>query len=276
MVRRELVGAGGLNADENTRTGGRNAGDGVYGKAFGRKPEGIGEPVVRHGRPGWETGGETGRKTPLSGILLTHAHFGHCAGLWHLGKETLNERAVPVYATRAMAQFLKNSHPFGRLVRDKNIEVRLVHPDKELRLGDLRFVPIVVPHRNEVADTVGYAVRAATKGAKGRAGARQSRAKRVVYVPDVDRWTRRIVDEIAASDIALVDGTFYSREEVSNFEEVRHPPIDETVELLKGLRTEVWFTHINHTNPVNKPGRQRRQLEGMGFKVARDGLTFEI
>jgi pyrroloquinoline quinone biosynthesis protein B len=276
MVRRELVGADRLNTGEDTRTWELSAGDGLDSKAVGRRPEHIAKPVARRGRPGWEPGGEADRKTPVSGILLTHAHFGHCAGLWHLGKETLNERALPVYVTRAMGRFLKASHPFGRLVRDKNIEIRFVHPDKELQLGGLRFVPIAVPHRNEVADTVAYAVRTATKGAKGRVGAAHSRAKRVVYVPDVDRWTRRIVDEIAASDIALIDGTFYSLGEVSNFEEVRHPPIEETVELLKGLRTEIWFTHINHTNPVNKPDRRRRRLEGMGFKVAHDGLTFEI
>ncbi len=276
MIRRELVSAGGLNAGENTRTPGWNAGDSVHGKAHGRTPGGNGKRVVKHGRPGWETQGQTGRKTPLSGIFLTHAHFGHCAGLWHLGKETLNERALPVYVTPAMGQFLKTSHPFRQLVHGENIEIRLVHPDEEVRLGDLRLVPTFVPHRNEVADTVGYTVRAATKGGKGRVGARQCGAKRVVYVPDVDRWTRRIVDEIAASDVALVDGTFYSRGEVTHFEQVRHPPIEETVELLKGLKTEVWFTHINHTNPVNKPGRQRRQLESMGFKVAHDGLTFQI
>jgi pyrroloquinoline quinone biosynthesis protein B len=235
-------------------------------------------------------------KTSLTGIFLTHAHFGHCAGLWHLGKETLNERALPVYGTPAMGGFLKTSHPFNRLVGSGNIEVRTVRPGSVVGLGGLTFVPVAVPHRNEVTDTVGYIIqrkvseqperpsqqRAAIRASVGKRPERPQPAKspgpsrRVIYVPDVDRWTPKLIEKVATSDIALIDGTFYSREEVPNFKEVPHPPIKETIDLLKGLKTEIYFTHINHTNPVNAAGRERRYLEGEGLHLAYDGLSLRI
>jgi len=39
----------------------------------------------------------------LSGILLTHAHAGHYAGLIHLGREAWNTERMPVYASQRMA-----------------------------------------------------------------------------------------------------------------------------------------------------------------------------
>jgi hypothetical protein len=45
---------------------------------------------------------------------------------------------------------------------------------------------------------------------------------------------------------------------------------------LKGADTPVYFTHINHTNPVNRRGPERRAVEDMGFKIAYDGLVLGI
>ena len=37
----------------------------------------------------------------LAGILITHAHIGHYAGLIHLGREAMNTKNMPVYASEA-------------------------------------------------------------------------------------------------------------------------------------------------------------------------------
>ena len=57
------------------------------------------------------------------------------------------------------------------------------------------------------------------------------------------------------SDIAIVDGTFYNKTEISSRDitEIPHPFIEETKELLKDSSSRIIFTHINHTNPVNDP-----------------------
>jgi pyrroloquinoline quinone biosynthesis protein B len=200
-------------------------------------------------------------KIPVSGILLTHAHYGHVAGLWQLGKEALNEKALPVFCTHAMKRFLSASPPFSNLVHGGNITLGEIRPGTKEAIGGLGFTPIEVPHRNETADTVGYTIEA---------------AKRIAYIPDTDRWTTELINEIRQCDYALIDGTFYSEGEIPNYGEVPHPPIKEAVSLLEGADTEVYFTHINHTNAVNSRGREIEALEGSGFKIAHDGLTLPI
>ena len=202
-----------------------------------------------------------GSKIPVSGILLTHAHYGHIAGLLELGKEVLNEKGVPVFCTAAMGRFLSASPPFSHLAKDGNITIREVAPGVKILLGDAGVTPIEVPHRNEIADTVGYIVEARSRAA---------------YLPDADRWTDETLAEMRGSDVALIDGTFHSPAELPDYESVPHPTIRETIELLEGTATEVYFTHINHTNPVNRRGPELRALEGKGFKIAHDGMILPI
>ena len=200
-------------------------------------------------------------KAPINGILLTHAHFGHCSGLWHLGKETLEEIDLPVFCTQKMKRFLSENYPFSLLVQRKNIEICEIHPNKSYEQGGFHFIPIEVPHRNEMGDTVGYII--------------QSK-KRILYIPDVDYWTNELLDEIRMANIAIIDGTFYSRDEMPRFNEVPHPPVKETLELIKNMDTEVYFTHVNHTNVLNTDSNEKKQIENKGFKIAFDGMILEI
>lgn len=200
-------------------------------------------------------------KTPVSGILLTHAHIGHCAGLWHFGRESVEERNLPVFCTSKMKQFLCSNYPFSLLIQRENIRIQEVQPNKEFTLNDLKFMPIQVPHRNEIADTVGYIIRS---------------NKKVIYLPDVDKWSISVIKEIRSSDIAFLDGTFYSKNEIPRFEKVPHPTIPETINLLENANTEIYFTHINHTNPVNKKSKERKYVESKGFKIAYDGMKLEF
>lgn len=200
-------------------------------------------------------------RIPITGILLTHAHMGHCSGLWHLGKEAINEKNLLVFCSSKMGQLIRRSHPFNLLVQRKNIKLKEIEPDDEFELEGFRCVPIQVPHRNEAANTVGYIIKS---------------KKRTLYLPDVDYWTDRVIDEIRTADIAIIDGTFYSKDEISRYNDVPHPPIKDTIKLLEDANTEVYFTHINHTNPINRDGRERENIESKGFKIAYDGMIMDI
>lgn len=200
-------------------------------------------------------------RIPVSGILLTHAHFGHCSGLLHLGKEGLEEIGLPVFCTKRLKRFLSENEPFSLLVQRKNIRVIEIQSEERFEQGDLSFIPIEVPHRNEMSDTVGYII--------------QSK-KRMIYIPDVDHWTDELLDEIRKADMAVIDGTFYSKDEIPRFEEVPHPPVKETLELMGNINTEIYFTHINHTNLINTDGSVRKYIEKKGFKIAYDGMILKI
>lgn len=202
-----------------------------------------------------------GGSIPVSGFLLTHAHIGHYTGLLLLGKEVLDEKNVPVYCTPSMAEFLSLNRPFSLLVEGGNIILYETRPGSGLVFEGIEFAPIIVPHRGEITDTVGYIIQA---------------DRRLIYIPDTDRWTGDLMEEIAKSDVALIDGSFYSEDELPGFQDVPHPPITETLSLLDRPDTDIYFTHINHTNPVQAQGPERQRLEAAGFSVAHDGLTIDI
>lgn len=200
-------------------------------------------------------------KIPVSGILLTHAHFGHCSGLLQLGKEALNEENLPVFCTPSMKELLEDNLPFSLLVQNGNIDVREIQPGKEFQVRGLHFIPILVPHRDEISDCVGYVILS---------------EKRSIYIPDLDYWPDEVLSEIEKADLALIDGTFYSKDEISRFDEVPHPPILETMDFVENDHSEILFTHINHTNAINKNGDEKKYVEGRGFKIACDGMEIKI
>ena len=200
-------------------------------------------------------------KLPISGILLTHAHFGHCFGLWYLGREAVEEKKLPIYCTPKMGYFLSTHYPFNLLINRRNIVLREVFPEKRLNLKGIGIIPVQVPHRSEIADTVGYKIAA---------------RKSILYIPDVDHWTDKLISDIMDVDIAIIDGTFLSEKELPRFSDVPHPPMEETIKLLRNLKSEIYFTHINHTNPVNYDLSIKRKIEKQGFHIAHDGMILKI
>jgi pyrroloquinoline quinone biosynthesis protein B len=207
------------------------------------------------------------------GILLTHAHIGHYAGLVHLGREVMGARDVPVYAMPRMRAFLETNGPWQQLVTLGNVKIETLTAGTELALSDrVTVTPIVVPHRDEYSETVGYRIR----------GPRAS----VLYIPDIDkweRWERSIEDEVAAVDVAFLDGTFYGPGELPgrDMSLIPHPMVVETVERLRELpapvRSRVRFIHLNHTNPLlDEDGPQREAVERAGLGVAGEGERVEL
>ena len=113
----------------------------------------------------------------VDGILLTHAHIGHYTGLMYLGREALGAQGVPVWATPRMARFLRENGPWSQLVALGNIAVKEMEPGREIALTErLRVTPLLVPHRDELSDTVGFRV--------------QGPSRSLLYIPDIDMWER--------------------------------------------------------------------------------------
>lgn len=201
------------------------------------------------------------RKLPLNGIFLTHAHIGHYIGLLQLGREVTNEQAMPVYCTSKMAKFLSSHFPFSQLVRSGNIVLRKITPQKRIRFDNWSCTPVEVAHRNEMADTVAYLI-------QGR--------RTLFYMPDVDNWNKSLINIIKKVDIAVIDGSFFSKKELPRFKKVPHPPICESIELLRNISTKIYFTHFNHTNPVLYKSKERILVEHSGFHLAFDKMTLKI
>ncbi len=207
-------------------------------------------------------------RAPVDGVFLTHAHVGHYLGLAFFGFEAVHTRGLPVWATPPMASFLRENGPWDGLVERGNVEVAELAPGAPVELGEgVSVTALAVPHRREYTDTVGFLV----------AGPRA----RVLYVPDTDGWEdwRPPLPEVLAGvDVALLDGSFYSLEELPGRDvaSIGHPLMTETMDLLADPvaagRIRVLFTHLNHSNPALDPRSDaRREIERRGFAVAAEG-----
>ncbi len=207
-------------------------------------------------------------KFQLGGILLTHAHMGHYSGLLHLGPEAWNTQAMPVYASPQMIAYLSRNQPWRQLTFRGNIHLHPIMPDETLALTpDLKVSPVRVPHRDEWSDTLAFVV--------------QGAERKLFYCPDIDAWTawdENVADFAAEMDVALVDATFFSADELPARDraEIPHPLVIDTVARLAHVDCEVMLIHMNHTNPLHKPGAERAWLEKQGVGVGERGQRWVL
>ena len=212
-------------------------------------------------------------KTKLAGIFLTHAHVGHYTGLVNLGREIMGAKNFLIYAMPRMRKFLETNGPWDQLVSLNNIKITEIRKQKEIKLSDRLFIePILVPHRDEYSETVGYQIMGPNKS--------------LLFIPDIDKWEKwnqDIVLKIKHVDFALLDGTFYSEDELPNrnMAEIPHPFIVESMNLLSSLstpnRNKIFFIHLNHSNPaIMKNSAASNLIRANRFGVARDGLIFSL
>jgi len=204
----------------------------------------------------------------LAGMVLTHAHVGHYAGLIHLGREIMSTRQVPLYATPHLAGFLRDNAPWSQLVALGNVELCLLVPGAETQLSPhLHLTAVTVPHRDELSDTVAFVVHGS--------------ARQLFYCPDIDAWQNWEHDLrafVSGMDIALLDGSFFSADELPgrDLSEIPHPLVTDTVERLAGVVCDVRLIHLNHTNPLLAPGPERNWLAAQGMRVGAFGDRWEL
>ena len=211
--------------------------------------------------------------TELVGIFLTHAHMGHYTGLLHLGREVMGKKNVPVYVMSRMKRFLETNGPWSQLVSLKNINLKLIENNKYIKIGEQLFIePFLVPHRDEYSETVGYRI--------------IGNEKSLAFIPDIDKWEKwhgSIFQLVLNTDILLLDGTFYSQNEIPhrNMAEIPHPFIIESMETLSELNSEnrnkIHFIHFNHSNPAIKDNSPAyHTIKSKRFNLAREGDRFNL
>ena len=207
------------------------------------------------------------------GIFLTHAHIGHYTGLMYLGKEATDAQNIPVYVMPRMGTFLSSNGPWDQLVERKNIALQQMTPNESISLSDsISVTPILVPHRDEYSETVGYRIKGPNKSA--------------LFIPDIDKWEkwdRNVIEEIKQVDYAFLDATFFSGEEINNrdISHIPHPFVIESLEKFKELsiseKNKIVFIHFNHTNPLLDEGsRESNYVIQQGYNIGRIYDCFEM
>lgn len=209
----------------------------------------------------------------LKGIFLTHAHVGHYTGLMHLGREVMGAKSIPVYAMPRMKKYLSSNGPWNQLVILDNIELNKLKNGKKVKLNKrMSITPFLVPHRDEYSETVGYKI--------------QGPNKSLIFIPDIDKWEKwdkDIVNIASENDYALIDGSFYTANELPgrDMSEIPHPFIIESMAKFKSLsnndKFKIHFIHLNHTNPaLTNNSNAQNQIKNTGFNIAQRGQAFKL
>jgi len=208
----------------------------------------------------------------IDGVFLTHAHIGHYTGLMYLGFEALGGDKVPVYTMPRMKQYLETNGPWSQLVGFNNIDLKLLRNDSVVPLNNnLKVTPMLVPHRDEYSETVGYKIQGANKTA--------------LFIPDIDKWQtweRNIIEEVKKVDYAFVDASFFKDGELDrDMSKIPHPFTTQTTTLFEDesieTKAKIHFIHFNHSNPTIKDRHHLKDsIMNLGFNFAKEGNIYDL
>ncbi len=205
-----------------------------------------------------------------NGIFLTHAHIGHYTGLMQFGREVMNTKQLNVYVMPKFKNFLEKNGPWSQLVELKNINLVQLDTIKPVIFDAINFQAVIVPHRDEYSETVGFKINLG--------------GKKVLFIPDIDKWSKwdkNIIEEVSQVDYAFLDATFYDNLELNNrpMNEVPHPFVSETMKLFEkenaSTKAKIHFIHFNHTNPIIWQPQAKQKLINQGFSLAEQGKSYQ-
>tara|TARA_B100001750_G_C15520800_1_gene611355 strand:+ start:2956 stop:3882 length:927 start_codon:yes stop_codon:yes gene_type:complete len=212
----------------------------------------------------------SGNYDPLDGAFISHAHVGHYTGLINFGKEIMFTSSIDINVMPRMKLFLENNAPWDQIVENKNILLKEMSADSIIVLNEnISIKPILVPHRDEYSETVGFVI--------------YGPFKKVLFIPDIDKWSKwdqDICELIQNVDLAFLDGTFFNNGELPNRDmaDIPHPFITESIELFSKLshvdRGKIYFIHFNHTNPVLSNSFDESLI--LDFNISRQNEIFKL
>jgi pyrroloquinoline quinone biosynthesis protein B len=224
------------------------------------------------------------RTPPIAGVLLTDAEIDHTAGLL-----LLRESQVPVrvFGDQGVEQALRRGYPVLEILdRYCGADWQTLEPQqaRPLEGSSLTVEPFETggdaPRYMDGSDVElqasGFVFR---DGASGGV---------VTYAPGLARLDDGVLGRLAASDVVLVDGTFWRNDELASLgiskrsaRDMGHLPLSGsggTLEALARLeRPRKVLVHINNTNPILlEDSPERKAVQGAGVEVAYDGLEIAL
>lgn len=228
------------------------------------------------------------RDTAIAGVVLMDGQIDHATGLF-----MLRERGtpLPLWCTDPVEQDLTQGNPILRVLQhycgvDRHRIALDGTPFEVPGISGLSFraLPLASkaapysPHREQSVpgDNIGITIT-------------DRRGMRLFYAPGLGEITAPVFDAMCSADTVLVDGTFWTDDEMvalgisrKRAREIGHLPqsgpggmIDWMSRLPASTRRVL--LHINNTNPIldeNSP--QRAELAQAGIEVGEDGMTLVL
>ena len=239
--------------------------------------------------------------SPVRGVVLSSADLDHVLGLLLLREL----QPFVVYSTASVMRILRGGNSmFGMLNRvPDQVSWKAISPGSSFELMDgdqatgLRCDVMALSGRYPAYATgatfqnAGNGV--ATDGlveSEASLGVfvASSSGKSIAFLPAVSRFDDELVHRLADSDVVVIDGTFWSDDELirvhgsgKSARDMGHCPVGSsggTLEQLRKLsRPRKIFIHINNTNPMlNAESPEHRAVLDAGWEIAEDGWQLEL
>ncbi len=229
------------------------------------------------------------RDSAIAGVLLIDGQVDHATGLLMLRERT---RPLPVWCTDPVAEDLTRGLPllavlghFCGVAREtvvpdgRAFEIPAL-PGLQLRAYALasKAAPYS-PHRDAPVpgDNIGVVF------------ADRNSGRSVFYAPGLGEITPALFDVMCGADAVLVDGTFWTDDEMialglsgKTARDIGHLPQSGAGGMIEWLdrlpvRTRRLLIHVNNTNPIlDEDSPERAQLAAHGIEVCEDGLSLEL
>ncbi len=187
----------------------------------------------------------------LDGVLFTHSHKDHIAGLDDIrAYNYFLQRPMPLFANPETAEAIKRD--FFYAFREKKypgipeLDLNIID-DEPFLLGDINFIPIRVKHLN--MEVFGF-----------RAGA-------FTYITDANHIDEVQKEKIKGSDV-LVINALRKEKHISHFN------LQEAIDLAAELNIpKTYFTHISHQMGFHA---EVNSALPQGMQLAHDGLIISV
>ena len=229
-----------------------------------------------------------GRNSPISGVLLTCADLDHGLGLLLLREW----QRLSIYSTATVRRALLEGNTVFRLLErmpgqigwtdvQPGMAFELTTPDG-VRAGILArllklsgSLPAYAPEGNADEAVTGLILQSPS-------------GKRLAYCPGLPGVDEALLAELSGCDTILVDGTFWTDDELVRVEgfgrlarEIGHMPVsgsDGSQVRLSGLPVaRKIYIHVNNTNPMlDEDSQEYRQVREAGWEIAFDGMDLEL
>jgi pyrroloquinoline quinone biosynthesis protein B len=234
------------------------------------------------------------RDTPLAGVILTDAELDHTIGLLSLREGS----HLKIYGTEAVRKCLHSAFPVVPMLKNYcSWEWRSLSPGAKQRVGTLEgegegamiietvlvsqkpplYAKSVQNNSNHVDDwEVGLLLHNEHSG------------RCLAYFPTLDELTPEIEAVLEKADILMVDGTFWSENELvqlgattRNARDMGHLPINGPSGIMEKLASysaeRKILIHINNSNPIlKKDSKEREILKEIGIEIAYEGMELEV
>jgi pyrroloquinoline quinone biosynthesis protein B len=237
---------------------------------------------------------ENPSSSPIAGVFLLSADIDSVMGLLHLREF----QSFFVFATPAVQRLLKTENRIFRVLERANPPVQWQMLSSRGRIGchlsenagdPPTFFYTSVPLGGTYPDFASDDFRNGAAADEATVGLLiEQDGKKLFIAPSLAGTNPQWVKMAAGADLTLIDGTFWSEDELSHTgrskktaREIGHLPLSGPNGLLeqfpKNAKGRKILVHINNTNPIldEDSAEHRAALDG-AFEIAYDGMEFEL